>query len=69
MQPRKMRKPAAGKATGLQNIEMLPSKIDSTDDTLSASAGRLQARRLRRQFEVSWALARAIAEHVFGRPL
>ncbi|MGX5830331.1 hypothetical protein [Mesorhizobium sp. 43Arga] len=67
MQRPEKRKPAAGQATGFQNIELLPGKVDSADDSLNP--GRLQALRLHQRFNLSWALARAIAEHVVGRAL
>ncbi|WP_027142102.1 hypothetical protein [Mesorhizobium sp. WSM3626] len=65
MQPPEKRKPTACEATGFLKIDLLPGKIDTADD--SVSPARLQARRLHLRFNVSWALARAIAEHVVGR--
>ncbi|TPN57594.1 hypothetical protein FJ976_02855 [Mesorhizobium sp. B1-1-9] len=60
----KMEKPAASKATGFQIFDMLPGKIESLEDTHNRRL--LQANRLRERFDLSWPLARVVAEHAFG---
>lgn len=64
MQPEK-RKPVAGKATGFQNLEKLPSKFDDPED--SPNLAHLQASRIRQRFALSWPVARLTAELYFGR--
>lgn len=58
------RKPVAGKATGFQNTEMLPSKFDVQEDTRTAC--NLQAARLRKHFAMSWPVARVVASLAYG---
>ncbi|MFD1986823.1 hypothetical protein ACFSOZ_30790 [Mesorhizobium newzealandense] len=60
-----MEKPVAGWATGFQKFDMLPGKIDTSEDIHFPHL--LQARRIHRRFDVSWSLARTIAEHAFGQ--
>lgn len=65
MWPPEKRKPAADKATGFQNIELLPGKIDYLEDTCNVR--HLQAVLLHHRFDLSWPLARCVAEHAFGQ--
>lgn len=61
----KERKPVVDKTTGfLKNIEKLPGKFDTQED--SPTLLQLQASRLRQRFAMSWAVARVTAEIHFG---
>ena len=59
------KKPATGKVAGFLKIEKLPGKFDTQED--SRNAHHLQAARIRRQFGLSWPLARVTAELHSGR--
>ncbi len=61
------RKPLAGKANGfLMNIEKLPGKFDTQEDSPNPRA--LQVHRLRCRWpSLSVPLARAVAELAYGR--
>lgn len=58
------RKPVAVEATGFQNIDKLPGKIDTSEN--NPTLINLQAARLRQRFTLSWPLARLTAELHFG---
>lgn len=58
------RKPVAGKATGFQNTEKLPSKFDVHED--NPNRLNLQAARLRKHFAMSWPLACVVASLAYG---
>jgi len=58
------RKPATLQVTGFQNIDMLPGKIDVSEDTPNRL--QLQAVRLRDRFAISWPVARAVASLAYG---
>lgn len=65
MQPPDKRKPVTGKVTGFLKIDMLASKIEGPEDTQIRL--HLQAVRLRNRFDLSWPMARVVAELAFGR--
>jgi len=58
------RKPVTVQVTGFQNIDMLPGKIDGSEDTPNRL--HLQAVRLRDRFAISWPVARAVASLAYG---
>lgn len=62
--PLEARKPVVSHTTGLQKIELLPSKFEPLDP--SSNPRQLQALRLRERFPLSWPLARLTAELAFG---
>ena len=58
------KKPVAGEATGLLEIETLPGKFDNQKD--SPATLQLQSASLRQRFNMSWPVARLVAELHFG---